>query len=158
MEKRIRSVIRPSSSSAPSAAPSVDNFLQVLPPERSLSATPAIQHVNRTVAAVRAGSLTKPSRGVIVTEAVKKAAYCVSDSCLKLEQLVLDAPEFQSAQNSGRSAASCSSRRCVAHACASVISASNPSFQHLRPPQRLLLYRCSWSRRIPIHFDQFTSA
>ena len=31
--------------------------------------------------------MTKPSRGVIVTEAVKKAAYCVSDSCLKLEQL-----------------------------------------------------------------------
>ncbi len=115
MEKRIRSVMRPSSSSAPSAAPSVDNFLQVLPPERSISATPAIQHVNRTSAAVRVASLTKPSRGVIVTEAVKKAAYCLSDSCLKLEQLVLHAPEFQSAQNSGRSAASCSSRRCVAH-------------------------------------------
>jgi hypothetical protein len=115
MEKRIRSVSRPSSSSATSGAPAVDNFLQVLPPERSLSAAPVIQHVLRAAPAVRVGSLVKPSRGVIATEAVKRAANSGSDSCLKLEQLVLDAAEFQSAQNSGRSIAACSSRRCVAH-------------------------------------------
>jgi hypothetical protein len=117
MDRRLRGGPRPSSSSSSSsssahhAVPAVDNFLQVLPPERSYSAAPSFHTNQRGAPAVRSGSLAKPSRGVIVTETVKKAAYALSSSCLQLEQLVLHAAEVQSAQPSDRTDASNSSRR-----------------------------------------------
>ncbi len=113
------------------ALPLVDNFLQVLPPERSHSAAPAVSAIQRSAAAVRVASSVKPSRGAIVTETVKKAAYALSNSCLQLEQLVLDVGDGQSAQNSCRTDASMSSRRCAADR---VVLMSPP--KHLAvPPQ-----------------------
>jgi hypothetical protein len=116
MEKRIRTAARPSSSSASHCGvPSVENnFLQVLPPERSFSAASALSTSQRNAPIFRAGTVVKPSRGAIVTETVKKAAYALSKSCLELEQLALDAAEFPSELASGRTDASISSRRWAA--------------------------------------------
>jgi hypothetical protein len=148
MEKRVRSTARPSSSSsAHSAAPALDNFLQVLPPERSFSAASALPNVPRAAAAIRAVSLAKPSRGVIVTETVKKAAYVLSNSCLQLEQLVSDAAESHSAHPSGRSDASVSSRRYAA-ASSLIATSANSVAQHFRPSNRIFLHGRSRTRGI----------
>ena len=119
MERRVRAVARPTSSSAAHNAVAVDNFLQTLPPERSFSAAPAVHTAPRSAPVSRIVSSAKPSRGAIVTETVKKAAYALSDSCLHLEHLVLDAVDCQSVPLSGRTDTSISSRRCVGVCCLS---------------------------------------
>ena len=112
MDKRVRTSARPSSSSSThGAVPAVDNCLQVLPPERSFSSASALPAAQRLAPVVRVGSVPKPSRGAIVTETVKKAAYALSKSCLELEQLVLDGTESYSEMRSSRTDAPISSRR-----------------------------------------------